>query len=90
MPTRSARKSYRSHGKKSQCKSIKRGTVCKRTTGCKMTRKTEKKQSYCRKSKNVMRNKRSSFKMLNLVNPRQSSLTKEESKKSKSSSFMLF
>jgi len=55
-----------------------------------MTRKTEKKQSYCRKSKNVMRNKRSSFKMLNLVNPRQSSLTKEESKKSKSSSFMLF
>ncbi len=76
MPTRSARKSYRSHGKKSQCKSIKRGTVCKRTPGCKMTRKTAKKQSYCRKSKNIMRRKTSSFKILDLVNPRQISLTK--------------
>ena len=76
MPSSSARKSYKNHRKESQCKSIKRAAVCKRTPGCKMTRKTAKKQSYCRKSKNIMRRKTSSFKILDLVSPRQSSLTK--------------
>lgn len=73
MPTSSARKSYRTKGKNSQCKSIKRSAVCKRTQGCKMTRKTGKKSSYCRKSRNVMRRKNSSFQILNLGNPKQSS-----------------
>jgi len=38
-----------------------------------MTRKTGKKSSYCRKSRNVMRRKNSSFQILNLGNPKQSS-----------------
>ena len=74
MPSSSARKSYRTRGKNSQCKSIKKAAICKRTQGCKVTRKTAKKPSYCRKSRNVMRRKEESFKILNLVNPRESSL----------------
>ena len=73
MPSSSARKSYRTRGKNSQCKSIKRAAICKRTQGCKVTRKTAKKSSYCRKSRNVMRRKEESFKILNLGNPKQSS-----------------
>lgn len=57
--TRAARKaalkSYKKHAKKSHCKTVKRLAVCKRTSGCKVTKKTAKKGSYCRKSKNIKR-----------------------------------
>ena len=50
--SRSTRKVYRKHGKKSHCSKIKRSAVCKRTPGCKTTKKTRRKSSYCRKTKN--------------------------------------
>lgn len=55
MASKSARKSYVKHAKKSHCKTVKRLAVCKRTSGCKVTKKTAKKGRYCRKSKNVKR-----------------------------------
>ena len=77
MVTKSAKKSYKTHAKKSQCKSIKRSAVCKRTPGCKVTKKTAKKKSYCRKKKNTLRNFLNSFNILNLVNPKNYSQSKK-------------
>lgn len=68
MPTKSARKSYRNHSKTSKCKGIKRGAVCKRTSGCTLTKKTSKKASYCRKNKNTLRKFLDNFNIFKIMN----------------------
>ena len=50
--TRSTRKMYRKRTNTSKCRKVKRSAVCKRTPGCKVTKKTTKKPAYCRKTKN--------------------------------------
>ena len=57
--TRAARKaalkSYKKHAKNSHCKTVKRLAVCKRTSGCKVTKKTAKKITLSsRKSKTII------------------------------------
>lgn len=58
MPTNSAIKSYKRHASNSRCKTTNK--LCNAVIGCKLTRKTSKKSSYCRKAKNVSRKKNKS------------------------------
>jgi len=53
MTTLSARKYYRRRVKKSACRG-KPASICKRTSGCKATRRGKRK-TYCRHNKNTRR-----------------------------------
>lgn len=83
MPTKSAKKSYRSHASKSHCKKIKRSAVCKRTSGCKMTKKTAKKSGYCRKSKNTLRSILGNFNIMTMFGSKKKSKKSKKTRKSK-------
>ena len=51
----SAKRSYRRRVRTSKCRKL-RGAVCKRTSGCKVAR--GKKRSFCRKSRNTKRHRK--------------------------------